>query len=80
MDLDKMMQELKRLNPYVEFCDLSNFKYNIIIAKCDDCNKLKFPEGYSYSERGELTRESKASEEDDIFYLMTIEEYLIKQA
>lgn len=70
-------KELKKLNPNVAMLIDDDSYPAIIVARCQSCENLKFPEGYYYNEKNGLTnKHNTTSGQYESFELMTEFEYL----
>lgn len=77
MGIQKLVKELKRLNPKVEMLIDDDSYPAIIVAKCPSCESLNLPEGYYCSEKNGLTnKHNTTSGQYEAFCLMTEYEYL----
>lgn len=77
MGIQKLVKELKKLNPNVAMLIDEDSYPTIIVAKCQSCEELKLPEGYDYNEKNGLTnKHHTTSGMCENFVLMTEYEYL----
>lgn len=77
MGIQKLTEELKRLNPGTDVCFKVDIYPAIIIVRCSDCAKLTLPEGYYLSDKNGLTnKHNTISGMYESFELMTQYEYL----
>ena len=51
MGIQKLTEELKKLNPNIDVCFKADTYPAIIIVGCSDCSQLKFPAGYYLNEK-----------------------------
>lgn len=77
MGIQKLVKELKKLNPNVAMLVDDDSYPSIIVAKCQSCEDLKLPAGYYCNEKNSLTNKHNTdSGLYENFVLMTAYEYL----
>lgn len=77
MGIQKLTEELKRLNSGAKVFFDGSIYPAVIIVECSDCAKLTFPEGYYFNDKNGLTnKHNTASGMYESFQLMTAYEYL----
>ncbi len=81
LGIQKLVKELKRLNPSVDVRCKSDIYPAIIIARCSDCALLSLPTGYYYSAKNGLTnKHNTESGQYENYMLMSEFEYLVSLA
>ena len=77
MGIQKLTEELKRLNPSIDVCFKADIYPAIIIVGCSDCAQLNLPAGYYCNGKNGLTnKHNTTSGQCESFELMTRYEYL----
>lgn len=77
MGIQRLTEELRRLNLGTDICFNPDIYPAIIIARCSDCTKLSLPSGYYLSSKNGLTnKHNTTSGAYEYFTLMTQYEYL----